>query len=124
MTVTIYRKVGKKGTPHVVIEPGANRICLRNEIVDMIGCKWTLAELFYDDQKNIIGIKLCQDSSNYTLDLKLIETKDNKRPNYRLNCPGFVEQFGLSIERPSKFAVRYDETQRMVVIDLSKPRSG
>lgn len=98
---------------------GRDHISLSAKVVRSIPAM-DYCQIFYDDDRQQIIIKLCRDpeDGSSSRPLRLCPSGQTKV----IYCAGLLRQFGLDLPgMRARFEAHYDAARRAVVIDLTKP---
>jgi hypothetical protein len=118
MALIVYdRAKSPRVWPEYVTIRQHGEIAINNALGKKTG-KWPKCRLAYDTDRNALMIKLMREHEDDARELPL---RPQRCGGFRIFAFGWREQFGIETEGSTRFHAQYDETKRIVVVELGRP---
>lgn len=111
----VERQSNKTSTPRVSLN-GKGHLVFNQACGAIIG-NWKYAQLYYDSDRHCFGVKFVHDES----EPQARKVAGKPGQNRRIYAADACQQCGVSVEQTIRYGVEYDESKRMMIIDLNKP---
>jgi hypothetical protein len=113
----IYRGSERENSPnrpYVSITPGG-RIAINSVLTEQI-VGWKFAELWYEDNRDVLGIKLVRERSHRGV-CAITPCKAGRI----ISCRGIIVENEIEVDKPTKYQAEYVPSKRFILVYLRKP---